>query len=60
MHPQSAQIGAHPLGPLAARGAKAHETLQETPIIQQFLGAQPLDQRIHDGQIVAPVEQFAA
>src|ERR1035441_1541398 len=54
LHSELAQIGAHPLRPLAARRAKGHEVLEKAAIIQQFLGAQPLDQLGHNGRIVAP------
>ncbi len=60
MHSKPAQIGAHPLGPLTARRAKGHKVLEEAPIIQQFFGAQALDQPAHDGRIEAPIQEFAA
>jgi len=59
-HAPLAQFGAHPIGPVAARRLVGNKILQIAAVVDQFLRAQPLDQRSDHSQIVTLVEQLTA
>jgi len=56
----AAQFGAYAQQPLAPRGMIGHEVLREAPIVEQFFGAQRLEQRRNHHRIVTFLEQFTA
>ncbi len=55
-----AQLGAHAQRSLPSRGMVGHEILRVALIVQQFLGAQRIDQRRNDRPIVTLIEQLTA
>ena len=55
-----AQLGAHAQRSLAPRGMIGHEVLRVTPVIEQFLVAQRVEQRCDDRCIVTLLVQFTA
>jgi len=56
----AAQIGAYAQRPLAPRGMIGHEVFRVAPVVEQFFGAQRLEQRCNDHRIVTLLEQFTA
>ena len=57
---QPAQIGAHTERPLSPRGMMGHEVLRVASIVEQFFGAQRIQQRRNDRYIVTLLEQLTA
>ncbi len=56
----AAQIGAHAERSLPPGRVISHEILGVAPIIEQFFGAQCIEQRRNDRLIVTFLEQFTA
>jgi hypothetical protein len=54
------QIGAYPQRPLAPRRMISHEVFRVAPVIEQFFGAQRIEQRCNDRYIVTLLEQLTA
>ena len=53
-----AQIRSHAKRTLAPGSMQGHEIFHITPIVEQFLGAQTIEQRRNDRCIVALLDQF--
>ncbi len=60
LHAVPAQIRSHAKRPLTPRRMIGHEVLDVPPVIEQFFGAQRIQQRRHDRCIVTLLEQFSA
>ena len=60
LHPNFTQVRPHPQGPLAPPRMVGHEVLDVAAVIDELLGAQPLDHFPDDGVIVALIDEFAA
>ena len=56
----AAQIGTYAERPLTSRGMVGHEIRRIAPIVEQFFGAQRIEQRRNDHCIVTLLEQFTA
>jgi len=56
----AAQIGAYTERSLSPGRMISHEILGVAPVIEQFLGAQRIEQRRDDRRIVTFLEQFTA
>jgi hypothetical protein len=56
----AAQIGSYAERSLSPRRMISHEILGVAPVIEQFFGAQRIEQRRNDYRIVTFLEQFTA
>jgi len=56
----AAQVGTYAERSLTPRGMIGHEVRRVAPIVEQFFGAQRIEQRRHDHRIVTFLEQFTA
>ncbi len=60
LHPHFTQVRSHPQRSLAPPGMVGHEVLDVAAVIDELLGAQPLDHFPDDGVIVTLIDEFAA